>query len=260
MKLIELEDLVKGIYKYFKDQKVPGTDVLKLWTEQLKAVQKEGIDFILAYIKANKNSLPTNLPRVIDEGWKEYLNSHPEKITTAEEVAGWDCPDCHGGGILHFKKLNPENKLTYTQIAICGTCSESRKKLGYILHEGGKVCNKSESGAWIPAGEYVPPMAKLTKQEILDKGWEFLEPYNPYAPILEEIPNNLKYSKLLGIKQDIIKTHEKSLTDQARGLVDNDDFTEYEAARAVKQAVVMRVKEARGSDNPGDIIKRLFDI
>lgn len=260
MRFIELQDLVKAIYKYFKDQKVPGTDVLELWTEQLKSVQTEGIDFILAYIKDKRNSLPTNLPRIIDEAWMEYLRAHPEKFTSAEEVAGWNCPDCHGGGILHCRFVDSDTKSKYTYIVICATCSQSRKKLGYLSHEGGKVPHKNEAGNWIFDGPYVPPMLSLTKQEILDKGWEFLESENTYAEILEKIPDNLKYSKLLGIRQDIIDIHGQSLADQAKGLVDNEHFTEHEAARAVKQAVEIRVREARRADNPGDIIKQMFDL
>ena len=260
MRFIELQDLVKAIYKYFKNQKVPDAEVLELWTEQLKSVQTEGVNFILSYIKDNKNALPTNLPRVIDEGWMAYLHAHPEKFTSAEEVAGWDCPDCHGGGVLHCKFMDPKTKLKCIFIVICATCRQSHKRFGHILHEGGKIPRKNEAGNWIRDGMYVPPTLSLTKQEIIDKGWEFLEPENKYAPVLERIPENLKYAKLLGIKRDIISTHEKSLTDQAKGLVDNENFTEHEAARAVKQAVEIRVREARRADNPGDIIKQMFDI
>jgi hypothetical protein len=259
MRLIELTDFVKEVYKYFKDQKVPKQDVLELWLKQVESIPAPSLDFIQAYIKKTRNSLPTNFPRVIDDGWKAYQKEYPEKFTLAQEVAGFNCPDCHGGGVLHCKALDLINGLKYTYVAICASCSASRDKFGFVLHEGGKISLKTDSGAFIPSGAYIPPVLSLTKQLIIDKGWEFLEPENQYAKTLDKIPDSSSYTKLKKYQRLIRETHHQDLARQAEGLI-GEGFTKHEAVKVVDQAIELRAKEARGSDNPGDIVKKIFDI
>lgn len=102
-------------------------------------------------------------------------------------------------------------------------------------------------------------MMKITKQEILDKGWEFLEAENRYGEKLDEIPPELSYIKLKQYQMLIRKTHNEDLARQAEGLID-EGFTKHEALQAVNQAIELRAKAARDADNPGDIIKQIFNI
>ncbi len=185
MKLIEFTDFIKEIYSFFRYKKPPTNDEIEDWLNEVHNIQSEALPWILANIKTKKDTLPRNLPRTLNDQWYEYLNAHPEKFTTAEEYADYDCPDCHGVGILHFKAHDPTNKRRYIYTAICATCQASNKKFGSILHIGGNVARKTESGAVIQDGPYIPPMMHLTKEQIEFKGYEFLESENKYAKKLE---------------------------------------------------------------------------
>lgn len=259
MKLIEFTDFIKEVYKHFRYKNPPDIDEIEIWLLEVDYIAGEALPWILKNLKATKNNLPRNLPRTLNQQWNLYRDEHPEKFTTAQEVADYNCADCHGNGVLHCKTIDSKTKLKYTYVAICASCSASHKKFGSILHEGGKVCNKNETGSYIPSGEYVPPMLSLTKQEILDKGWEFLEPENPYAKTLEKIPDEFSYSKLKSFQTLIRSTHHENLDRQAEELI-SEGFTKHEALRAVNHAVEVRAKMARESNNPGSIIKEIFDI
>jgi hypothetical protein len=259
MKLLEFTDFIKEIYKYYRYKTPPTADEIEDWLLAVDYIPSEALPWILQNLKDTKDNLPRNLPRALNFQWNDYRNEHPEKFTKAEEEANFNCPDCHGGGVLHCKTVDPENKLKYTYVAICASCSASREKFGSVLREGGKISLKTDSGAFIPSGAYVPPVLSLTKQQIIDKGWEFLQPENTYAKRLDKIPDDLSYAKLKTYQRLIRETHHNDLARQAEGLI-GEGFTKHEATRAVDQAVEFRAKQARGSDNPGDIIKEIFDI
>lgn len=259
MKLIEFTDFIKEIYKYYRYAKPPSEDDIENWLLGVDYIPGEALPWILKNIKATRDNLPRNLPRTLNHQWNLYRDEHPEKFTKAQEVADYDCPDCHGQGVLHCKAIDPKNKLKYIYVAICATCTASYKEFGSVLREGGKVSVKTDSGAYVPSGAYIPPTLSLTKQEILDKGWEFLAPENIYAKILDEIPAEFSYAKLKKYQRLIREAHHGDLARQEKGLI-GEGFTKHEAARAVSQAIELRAKTARGSDNPGDIIKELFDI
>jgi len=186
MKLIEFTDFIKDIYKFYRYKNPPLSEEIETWLLEVDYIPGDALPWILDNLKHTKDSLPRNLPRALDQQWHLYRDANPEKFTRAQEVADYNCPECHGIGVLHFRYTDFKTKLKYTAIVICASCRSSHKKFGSILHEGGKVCNKNEIGSYIPSGEYVPPMLSLTKQEILDRGWEFLEAENPYAEKVEQ--------------------------------------------------------------------------
>jgi len=258
MKLIELESMVKELYKFFKNQKVPEKDVLKLWLDKIDNVPSSAIDWILDHIKTTKSTLPTNLPRLIKDSFQQYIML-PEVTTKAEEFSAYDCPDCHGTGVLHFRAINPKTKIKYTNVAICNSCRASREKFGKIQHEGGKMARKSESGEWIHDGPYIPAMMKLTKTEISEKGWEFLEPENTFLEPLDKISNKEKYTVLVDARKQIRKLNYNSLLSYAAQLR-QEGFTDYEVQKAVDLEVETKARQAQKSSNPGDIVKELLNI
>lgn len=262
MKLLELREFCEEAYKFLRYGNPPIDEQLELWLPEVDHIPSEALPWIMANIKSTKDTLPKNLPRMLKRQWKEYQNAHPEKFTQAEESPDYNCSDCHGGGVLHFKApdlANKKNPLIYTYVAICNSCAASHKKFGRIQHEGGKTSRKNEAGAWIPDGPYISPMMKLTKQEIIDKGYIFLPADNPYAEKIDEMPKELSYSKLKKYETLIRREHHEDLARQGQELID-EGFTKHEAVKAVNQAIVIRAKQARQSTNPGDIIKELFDI
>jgi hypothetical protein len=172
MKLIEFTDFIEEIYKYYRYKNPPTSDEIAEWLLEVEFIASEALPWIFSNIKSSINTLPRNLPRTLNDQWYRYLDAHPEKFTKAEELPDYNCPECHGGGVLHFRApdlSNKENTLIYTYVAICNSCRASWKKFGKIQHEG------------IPDGPYIEPMMRFTKQEILDRGYKFLEAENPYA-------------------------------------------------------------------------------
>lgn len=201
MDLYELKNHLKEVQTYFKQKTAISDDTLKLWHKECGHVPFVALDFIANLAKENLSTLPTNYPRVMKKYWGAYLNAHPEKRIHAKEQAGFDCPDCHGVGVLHFKKVDSNTGFKYAYVAICASCNASHERLGSLVHEGGKVPHKSESGHWIPDGEYVPPMARMTRQEIINRGYEFMEPENKYA----EVAYNPDYEEKYVPPMDMLK-------------------------------------------------------
>lgn len=182
MKLIEFREFTEGIYKYFRYAKLPTAEEIEAWLPEVEFIPSAALPWITQSLKSGRTNLSRNFPRELKNEWNKYLDAHPEKISKVEENPDYDCPDCHGVGVLHFRAedLTKKTEIKYLYAALCASCRASWKKFGKIAHEGGKVSIKSESGAWIPSGTYIAPMSRYTKAQILELGYDFKPAENKY--------------------------------------------------------------------------------
>jgi hypothetical protein len=187
VKLIEFTDFLDELYEFFRYKEPPKNEIIQKWLIETEFIASEALPWILADLKATQKTIPRNFTITLRQQWFKYLDAHPDKQAKAEESPDYDCPDCHGVGCLHFsaQDLSGQEDKEYVYVAICASCRASWSRFGKILHEGGKICRKSDSGAWIPDGAYIPPMMRLTKAELLNRGYEFMEAENKFAKRLE---------------------------------------------------------------------------
>jgi len=169
---LERENFEHGItelFTFFRYSE-PEWEVKFRWFEKVKYIPAPALGWIIDSLE-DLHSLPRNIPKAIREGWYLYGKAHPEKIAHVEQR----CEECHGTGILHFKKVesNYDPPMAVTYVAICAKCNNWPAKLGLKIVNGGIIEE---------TGKYIPPTARLTRQKIVDLGWELLKPENRYAP------------------------------------------------------------------------------
>ena len=168
------ERAIDELYGYFRYNKAPAFDTVSRWFEKIKYIPGPAMPWIIDQIE-ELETLPQNIPRLFKQQWFAYQKAHPEKTIHLENY----CDECHGTGLLHFRKI--ENKyglkngqsMKITYVAVCGKCSNWKNHFGSKLITGGII---KETGG------IIPPTLKLTRNEILENGWELLEPENKYAP------------------------------------------------------------------------------
>jgi hypothetical protein len=185
MNQFEFEQFAKELYDFFRDNKKPELDEIDRWMPDIEQIPGSALAWILTEIKETKNTLPRNLPRLLNDCWKKYLNEHPEIIAKESEIPDYNCPECHGLGFLAVKAYDNKLNRNYERICACASCGAGSKVFGKVLLEGGKMHDKLDSGAWIPTGNYCPPIAKMTIEQIKAKGWQHIPGPNPYEKIAE---------------------------------------------------------------------------
>ena len=165
----EAEKAIIDIYSYFRFQTIPSESQFDQWYEKIKFIPGEAVDWIVVKI-TDMDSLPRNLPKTIVALWYAYRKEHPEKIANVNT----ECDECNSTGFIHYVRLSKMYDLPMKihGTALCPKCENYRKTVGQHLISGGIT----ESGV------KVMPTLRLTKQDVLDRGWE-LE-YQDYSDLI----------------------------------------------------------------------------
>jgi len=178
------------IFEYFQYVKKPSESQIEQWHKKVKFVPNEAVDWIVSQI-TNADKMPRNLPKAFIAQWYVYRKEHKDK--TIPEQYDY-CDDCHGHGMHMFKRLNPSYNppMWESQIALCSKCDNWKKQFGIVCREGGYIHRKDSFGNWVPMMDKpVKKMWSTTRQEIIDKGFKYLDQHNPREKIIN-LSNNVK--------------------------------------------------------------------
>jgi len=171
------------IFEYFQYVKKPSESQIEQWHEKVRFIPNEAVDWIVSQI-TDGDKMPRNLPKEIIKQWYNYRKAHKEK--TIPEQYDY-CEDCGGHGTHLFRKLedvyNPPMWISY--VAMCSKCDNWKKQFGSVCREGGYIHRKNSYGNWVPmTDKLVPKVWSTTRQEIIDKGFKYLDQHDPREKIL----------------------------------------------------------------------------
>lgn len=166
----ELREFVDSVYMYFRNKEYANKGQVDLWYKEVKHVP--GADDVIQWIFdqfKQRKSMPFNIPLEIKKQWKAYRRAHPEK--RIYEQYG-PCDDCGGHGLHLFKKADEMygGTILVNYMAICSVCGNWRKHLGDFSFYGG-VCKDT--------GKAYKRLLKITKREIIENGWHYVEQHQP---------------------------------------------------------------------------------
>ena len=170
---------VMELYNYFRYSKLPSTQQIDLWHDDVKFIPDVALGWIFDKLK-REDSIPRNLPKAFISQWYSYRKANPDKTITDYEY----CEDCFGNGI-HMFKVVPKFKgdFPYTYVARCAQCDNWKKKLGSLAETGG--VGPTDRGV----GAYVYPVPRVTKQQLIDAGFEYIGLTDPKEKIIKlEVP------------------------------------------------------------------------
>lgn len=80
MDKISFSKLVADLFLYFDRQKLPESEQINIWFDDLKFIPVEAIDQIKKHFK-DMDSLPRNIPKAIKSGFSSYKKTNPISVT-----------------------------------------------------------------------------------------------------------------------------------------------------------------------------------
>jgi len=174
-------NLIIDTYDYFNYSKSPNKNQMALWYEDVRFIPDVAMGFIFKSLK-KLEQLPRNFPKTFIALWYDYRKMNPDKTVTDYEY----CDDCYGHGVHMLKMPDnmyyPPKMITY--VVRCSRCDNWKSKLGSLAETGGNIGVEGR-----PFGVWINPVPRFTKQEIIDRGWEYLPLSNPKAKrALGELP------------------------------------------------------------------------
>jgi len=166
---------VMDLYNYFRYSKLPSTQQIDLWHEDVKFIPDVALSWIFDKLK-REDSIPRNLPQAFIAQWYAYRKANPDKSISD---FGY-CEDCFGHGI-HMFKVTPKNEgdFPYTYVARCSKCDNWKKQLGGLTETGG--IGPTTNGA----GVFVVPVPTVSKQQLIDNGFEHIALSDPKEKIIK---------------------------------------------------------------------------
>ena len=169
-----LSTTLMKLYDYFRYVKRPTEQQVDIWHGKIEFIPVVALDWIFDEL-TEADSLPRNLPKTFIKMWYLYRKAHPEKYATEFEY----CEECFGHGIHMFEKLesfyDPPAWVSY--VARCSRCNNWKQPFGSLADTGGRYIVDGNAG-----DGYVDPVPRVTKQELIDKGFRYLPLSNPKAP------------------------------------------------------------------------------
>lgn len=181
------------IFEYFQYVRQPSNSQMSQWHEKVKFIPLVAVDWIVSQI-TNGDKMPRNLPKAFVAQWYAYRKAHKDK-SVGEQLEY--CDDCYGHGTHMFKKLdhnyNPPMWISY--IAMCSKCDNWQKHFGSVCRNGGRIYIENK-----PIGGYVPKVPAVTRQEIIDLGFEYQGQDNPMEERIKTFDiNKLTASAVRGV-------------------------------------------------------------
>jgi hypothetical protein len=128
MQMNEFTNLLNELSSFY-ERKEPKPTTIELWYHLIKNIPSEPVTWITKKIEENYESFPKNLTAALWSTYNEWQQVYPEKKAIENY---FDCPDCHEGLIIVYKKVNNYN---YEYVFRCARCKQSRLR-AYPL--GGK--------------------------------------------------------------------------------------------------------------------------
>ena len=164
-----ITEAIADIYEYFRLKTPPTDGQIDKWFEKTGFIPSTAVPWIVRQI-TDMDSIPRNLPREIIRQWYQYLKKNPDKVMIVSD----DCKECFDStGLIHFSKLdkdyNPPMRMYY--VALCQYCENYKTRLSDYSINGGVT----------EGGVVIPPTPKMTKQMVIDNGFELVNDYRQDA-------------------------------------------------------------------------------
>lgn len=167
---------------------MPSDTQIDQWHEKIKFIPLVAVTWIRNAI-TDQDKIPRNLPKEIIKRWYDYRKVNKDKSIPEQ----YDyCDDCYGHGTHMFKRLNHEYHppIWMSYVAMCSKCDNWKKHFGSVCREGGYIHRKDSHGNWVPmTDKKIDKMWSTSRQEIIDKGFEYLGQRDPREKSI--VPGNI---------------------------------------------------------------------
>lgn len=176
---------ILDLYEYYRYKDRPTQTQLDQWNLKIEFIPFEARAWIINDI-TNNDKLPLNLPKAIITSWFNYRKANTDKTIAEPEQY---CDDCYGHGTHIYEKLDYDYDppIWVAAIAACSRCDNSKRHFGKCLMETGELETKGSHGNWRPDGRRIDKIWQTTKQEIIDKGFEYKLQHNSRAEKVKAI-------------------------------------------------------------------------
>ena len=117
------EGMVKQLSIYFGLAGIVSQDRFDQWYFRVKDIPEGAVGFILRQIEKERDTMPRNLPRAVQQAYESWRAKNADKLIGYERKA---CDECGGSGFL-WVWARTKTGARYQAVFRCGLCENWRR-------------------------------------------------------------------------------------------------------------------------------------